>query len=250
MKKIISIILTLSFLLTAGCSSEDKNKTYDEEFLTDFSTVLQNYWADEGTDAEEGSAEYKTHLQTLVSEQKDALDSYRERKFADEQLKNYAVAYLDSLNAFTVAFDNYDSDYDSFESDWADATQSQMNALRDLYGNYDLQLSDENITTMERMVTNLYINENAEEFFDMINAGTFEPVENTNGTMDITYTITNTMDHDFTVLMLGTFLVSDSSIVDVFVYDADNWKAGEERVFTFTSKVGMTDFDSYFTYWY
>ncbi len=170
--------------------AEPEKEFYDEDFLKDFAASIQGRWEAEDArmaageveeesadpdqevseaEVEQADKEYVSFNKDVIKAETDLLSVYRDRKFKDSKLAEYANAYLDLLNTQNEALDIYFENTDEFITRFFDADTARGEVIADLSENYGLAIDEKHMPKLNKIMNSRYTAQYGEsDFYDML----------------------------------------------------------------------------------
>lgn len=130
------MIALFALFIIAACSSGDNNEeklVTNDEFMNRFASGLEKRW--DFTEEEEESEPTKNILLDAINLELDKIEEYKDLKFEDDKLKEYAISYINELKNGIETLDSFgaDSFYDKWEEHYAKRT-SLILEIDEMYG--------------------------------------------------------------------------------------------------------------------
>ena len=112
-------------------SIDNRNKTYDSEFITSLATGLDERWkvTAQKDDDEQEIEDYKSYIDYELIE----IEQYKNRKFKNPKLKRLANTYINIQRNEREAIENQDLVDSTFVREWNKYQRKRYELLLDIY---------------------------------------------------------------------------------------------------------------------
>ena len=138
---LIAILLIL-LLISIFKSIDNRNKTYDSEFITSLATGLDERWKvnAQNDDDEKEIEDYKSYIDYELIE----IEQYKNRKFKNPKLKRLANTYINIQRNEREAIENQDLVDSTFVSEWNKYQNKRFELLLDINSIVEIPVQDKN----------------------------------------------------------------------------------------------------------
>ena len=138
---LISVLLIL-LLISIFKSIDNRNKTYDSEFITSLAKGLDERWkvSDLKNDDEEEIKDYKSYIDYELIE----IEQYKNRKFKNPKLKRLANTYINIQRNEREAIENQDLVDSIFVREWNKYQRKRYELLLDINSIVGIPVQDKN----------------------------------------------------------------------------------------------------------
>lgn len=139
---LIAILLIL-LLISIFKSIDNRNKTYDSEFITSLATGLDERWKvnAQKDDDEKEIEDYKSYIDYELIE----IEQYKNRKFKNPKLKRLANTYINVQLNEREAIENQNFVDSTFVSEWNQYQNKRFELLLDINSIVEIPVQDKNI---------------------------------------------------------------------------------------------------------
>lgn len=139
---LIAILLIL-LLISIFKSIDNRNKTYDSEFITSLATGLDERWKvnAQKDDDEKEIEDYKSYIDYELIE----IEQYKNRKFKNPKLKRLANTYISIQRNEREAIENQNFVDSTFVSEWNQYQNKRFELLLDINSIVEIPVQDKNI---------------------------------------------------------------------------------------------------------
>ena len=245
MKKyvIISLVLAFCSLLVLGCQNVS-SETVDEQFMKSLSTGLEARWKlsedPNNQNFEEGTTKHREFDSKLVDAELSELVQYESKIFEDEDLRALALEYIGLLNTQKNALDYVVADFEQYEKIWLLAYDNRSQLITEFVNEYDLEVSDKYIETLNDMIMNAEkVTRGEQEVIaveEMLLMMEFVVIDDSFGLRKYQCIAENTSGIDFTEFDLTINLINNEDIILETTYaSVANWSIGQKASFEFTT---------------
>lgn len=138
---LISVFLIL-LLISIFKSIDNRNKTYDREFITSLATGLDERWkvTAQKDDDEQEIEDYKSYIDYELIE----IEQYKNRKFKNPKLKRLANKYINVQKNERKSIENQNFVDSTFESEWNQYQNKRFELLLDINSIVEIPVQDKN----------------------------------------------------------------------------------------------------------
>lgn len=255
MKRTLAFLLTvlMAFSLTAcGSAPEKKTEYADKVFIQDLAKGLERRF--DAVDKSEKSAvtlsdaDYAKQVTGFVDIELNTLSKYRTSEFEDHKLQEYAISYVNSLDAQKEALTTCADDRAASDEKYSKAQAVRIKLLLSLATDYGLSLSDRHQKTLDEMKTEaktIIKDEEAKTAVDsVINNLNFQKVEESYGWKTYRATLENTSGYDIGFVSLSIDLIDAGGVVISQTYaSADNVTKGKKVNVEFTTDANFVKYE-------
>ena len=146
LKKLLRVslipLLLLLLLISIFKSIDNRNKTYDREFITSLATGLDERWkvTDQKDDDEKEIEDYKSYIDYELIE----IEQYKNRKFKNPKLKRLANTYINIQRNEREAIENQDLVDSTFVREWNKYQRKRYELLLDINSIVGIPVQDKN----------------------------------------------------------------------------------------------------------
>lgn len=139
---LISVLLIL-LLISIFKSIDNRNKTYDSEFITSLATGLDERWkvTDLKNYDEREIEDYKSYIDYELIE----IEQYKNRKFKNPKLKRLANKYINVQKYERKSIENQNFVDSTFVSEWNQYQNKRFELLLDINSIVEIPVQDKNI---------------------------------------------------------------------------------------------------------
>ena len=139
---LIAILLIL-LLISIFKSIDNRNKTYDSEFITSLATGLDERWKvnAQKDDDEQEIEDYKSYIDYELIE----IEQYKNRKFKNPKLKRLANKYINVQKNERKSIENQNFVDSTFVSEWNQYQNKRFELLLDINSIVEIPVQDKNI---------------------------------------------------------------------------------------------------------
>lgn len=256
-RKVILLILGLVIALigSSGClylRSVNSVHYSDQEFMQAVSRGLEDRWA--YADHIRTSTYSKKEYRTMVEKELNRVKDFDAKPFKNDQLRIQAIAYIDAVNAmYTVVQESYDDN--DFDQKWLDAYNTRNEKLAAIDAIEKITVDKKYTDTLETLLSSgrevMRKNERALQLKNIIQSFKFSISDKDPHDDKTDYTIEATNELDITIKAIAIEVVmkdGDNNIVDVQTIKANDWKAGSDKTFEFSTSETFTAIDYNLTY--
>ena len=147
LKKLLRVslipLLLLLLLISIFKSIDNRNKTYDREFITSLATGLDERWkvTDLKNYDEREIGDYKSYIDYELIE----IEQYKNRKFKNPKLKRLANTYISIQRNEREAIENQNFVDSTFVSEWNQYQNKRFELLLDINSIVEIPVQDKNI---------------------------------------------------------------------------------------------------------
>lgn len=130
-------------LISIFKSIDNRNKTYDSEFITSLATGLDERWKvnAQKDDDEKEIEDYKSYIDYELIE----IEQYKNRKFKNPKLKRLANTYISIQRNEREAIENQNFVDSTFVSEWNQYQNKRFELLLDINSIVEIPVQDKNI---------------------------------------------------------------------------------------------------------
>ena len=146
LKKLLRVsliaILLILLLISIFKSIDNRNKTYDREFITSLATGLDERWkvTAQKDDDEQEIEDYKSYIDYELIE----IEQYKNRKFKNPKLKRLANTYINIQRNEREAIENQDLVNSTFVREWNKYQRKRYELLLDINSIVGIPVQDKN----------------------------------------------------------------------------------------------------------
>ncbi|WP_455446860.1 hypothetical protein [Streptococcus salivarius] len=146
LKKLLRVslipLLLMLLLISIFKSIDNRNKTYDSEFITSLAKGLDERWkvSDLKNDDEAEIKDYKSYIDYELIE----IEQYKNRKFKNPKLKRLANTYINVQKNEKKSIENQDLVDSTFESEWNKYQRKRYELLLDINSIVGIPVQDKN----------------------------------------------------------------------------------------------------------
>ncbi|MDU7942659.1 MAG: FxLYD domain-containing protein [Streptococcus salivarius] len=139
---LISVLLIL-LLISIFKSIDNRNRTYDSEFITSLAKGLDERWKvnAQKDDDEKEIEDYKSYIDYELIE----IEQYKNRKFKNPKLKRLANTYISIQRNEREAIENQNFVDSTFVSEWNQYQNKRFELLLDINSIVEIPVQDKNI---------------------------------------------------------------------------------------------------------
>ena len=147
LKKLLRVslipVLQILLLISIFKSIDNRNKTYDSEFITSLATGLDERWKvnAQKDDDEKEIEDYKSYIDYELIE----IEQYKNRKFKNPKLKRLANTYINIQRNEREAIENQNFVDSTFVSEWNQYQNKRFELLLDINSIVEIPVQDKNI---------------------------------------------------------------------------------------------------------
>ena len=129
-------------LISIFKSIDNRNKTYDSEFITSLATGLDERWkvTAQKDDDEQEIEDYKSYIDYELIE----IEQYKNRKFKNPKLKRLANTYINIQRNEREAIENQDLVDSTFVREWNKYQRKRYELLLDINSIVGIPVQDKN----------------------------------------------------------------------------------------------------------
>ncbi len=227
--------LVANAVFLAGCStgeSQNQVESADSGFIQ---SVAKGFEArDALTEKSSKANTSEEYYKKLVDAELEQVERYQDAQFADDKLREDAIAYIDSLKDQRSAAESYSTDNDKFQQDWQKAYDKRTTLLKVFVDDYGLTVSSGCQEDLDRLVSHGKKVEReanqklaAESLAKAINLEFVEQYSSIAGKA----TVTNSTGYDFDYISFNVELFDANGVkVDTSSLYANHWLDGETIV--------------------
>lgn len=130
-------------LISIFKSIDNRNKTYDSEFITSLATGLDERWkvTAQKNDDEKEIEDYKSYIDYELIE----IEQYKTKKFKNPKLKRLANKYINVQKNERKSIENQDLVDSTFVSEWNQYQNKRFELLLDINSIVEIPVQDKNI---------------------------------------------------------------------------------------------------------
>ena len=146
LKKLLRVslipLLLILLLISIFKSIDNRNKTYDSEFITSLATGLDERWkvTAQKDDDEQEIEDYKSYIDYELIE----IEQYKNRKFKNPKLKRLANTYINIQRNEREAIENQDLVDSTFVREWNKYQRKRYELLLDINSIVGIPVQDKN----------------------------------------------------------------------------------------------------------
>ena len=146
LKKLLRVslipVLLILLLISIFKSIDNRNKTYDSEFITSLATGLDERWkvTAQKDDDEQEIEDYKSYIDYELIE----IEQYKNRKFKNPKLKRLANTYINIQRNEREAIENQDLVDSTFVREWNKYQRKRYELLLDINSIVGIPVQDKN----------------------------------------------------------------------------------------------------------
>ena len=147
LKKLLRVslipVLLILLLISIFKSIDNRNKTYDSEFITSLATGLDERWkvTAQKDDDEQEIEDYKSYIDYELIE----IEQYKNRKFKNPKLKRLANKYINVQKNERKSIENQDLVDSIFVREWNKYQRKRYELLLDINSIVEIPVQDKNI---------------------------------------------------------------------------------------------------------
>lgn len=147
LKKLLRVslipLLLILLLISIFKSIDNRNKTYDSEFITSLATGLDERWkvTDLKNYDEREIGDYKSYIDYELIE----IEQYKNRKFKNPKLKRLANKYINVQKNERKSIENQNFVDSTFVSEWNQYQNKRFELLLDINSIVEIPVQDKNI---------------------------------------------------------------------------------------------------------
>ena len=147
LKKLLRVslipLLLILLLISIFKSIDNRNKTYDSEFITSLATGLDERWkvTAQKDDDEQEIEDYKSYIDYELIE----IEQYKNRKFKNPKLKRLANKYINVQKNERKSIENQNFVDSTFVSEWNQYQNKRFELLLDINSIVEIPVQDKNI---------------------------------------------------------------------------------------------------------
>ena len=147
LKKLLKVslipVLLILLLISIFKSIDNRNKTYDSEFITSLATWLDERWkvTAQKDDDEQEIEDYKSYIDYELIE----IEQYKNRKFKNPKLKRLANKYINVQKNERKSIENQNFVDSTFVSEWNQYQNKRFELLLDINSIVEIPVQDKNI---------------------------------------------------------------------------------------------------------
>ena len=136
-------LLLILLLISIFKSIDNRNKTYDSEFITSLATGLDERWkvTDLKNYDEREIGDYKSYIDYELIE----IEQYKNRKFKNPKLKRLANKYINVQKNERKSIENQNFVDSTFVSEWNQYQNKRFELLLDINSIVEIPVQDKNI---------------------------------------------------------------------------------------------------------
>lgn len=246
MKKIRLILsIILGLFIISGCSNDSKIKTTtssskeefaDKVFLEDFKQGLYDRW--DYQNGKESDKDYETNLKTyykkLADKELDSIKKYKNAKFKDSQLHEYALSYINNLEKSKtlskedyIAFEFSDGDVvDDMSIAYGKVYSKRIMLIRNIVNKYDVKTDKKHKESLSELLDNAKLADKKQQEIESVN-NIFKNVtftKNPNDETEYTAVVENNTNFTFNnILCSYRLLLSDNTVVNTSYISIQKW---------------------------
>ncbi|CAI3253752.1 hypothetical protein CIRMBP1279_00524 [Enterococcus cecorum] len=246
MKKIRLILsIILGLFIISGCSNDSKIKTTtssskeefaDKAFLEDFKQGLYDRW--DYQNGKESDKDYETNLKTyykkLADKELDSIKKYKNAKFKDSQLHEYALSYINNLEKSKtlskedyIAFEFSDGDVvDNMSIAYGKVYSKRIMLIRNIVNKYDVKTDKKHKESLSELLDNAKLADKKQQEIESVN-NIFKNVtftKNPNDDTEYTAVVENNTNFTFNnILCSYRLLLSDNTVVNTSYISIQKW---------------------------
>lgn len=256
-RKAILLILGLVIALIGSSGylyqkSVNQVHYYDQEFMEAVGRGLEDRWA--YADRVRTSTYSKKEYLTMVEKELNHVKDFDAKPFKNDALRVQAIAYIDALNAMhTVVEESYSSN--DFDEKWLDAYNTRNEKLAAIDAIEKIKVNKKYTDTLETLLSSgretMRKNERAVQLKNIIQSFKLSIADDKAADAKTKYSIKATNELDITIKTITIEVVmkdADNNIVDVQTIKTTDWKAGEDKVFEFSTDKSFTAISYNLTY--
>lgn len=236
--KLLSVGL-FTLLFVAACSSTVSNEeklVSNDEFLNEFSAGLEKRW--EYAEKNENEEATKDFLLEAIELELNSIDEFKDLKFEDDKLKEFAILYINELKSGIEALDSFGAD--SFYDKWDEHFNKRTTLILEIDDTYDIPVSakysvilDELKATGKDVLDQLDKDEELDKFIKDIK---FEVDQDQSDEYFKYYTaiVENTTSYNLKEFSIDLKLIdSDGVTVETEYAYTSNWNKGDKAKLEF-----------------
>lgn len=250
MKMLVGMMLVATCLTSlVGCGASQKSaettteeQYYDQKFLNSMAAGLEARWKiTNATDQKIENGEFtdeqikETYIKCVKEEQKQISD-YRNKKFKDSQLQEYALQYINGVDAQGQALKEYGSK--NYDTKWSDAYNKRSEALAKIASAYKIPISGKYETSYNQLLSDgkgvEKLSNTMTQVDELLKNVDFKETKNEDGWKTYEAVVENTTDANFTDFSANVNLMDKDGVQveSQSVYVSD-WNKGAKAKFTF-----------------
>lgn len=220
--------------ISSSTSSEEK--VYDSDFMSDLAKGLEARWelVDNATTDEMTAANYKEAL----NKELDMIKDYKDKKFADSILQEYAISYINELNNGIEVADTLGAD--SFYEEWPAHQNQRTKILNDINNIQEIPVTDKEILNQLLAQGKEVEAENKKEeaINNLVSGFEFQLNEEKSDEYYKYYSVVaeNTTEYNISHLSLNVKLYDENDVnIETNYAYTDDWTPGEKTQFEFST---------------
>lgn len=242
MKKIrLLVVVSFTLLIITACSSNDNNEeklVSNDEFMSELAAGLEKRW--DFTEEEDGEAT-KDFLLNAIDLELEEIEEFKDLKFEDDKLKEYAISYINELKNGIEVLDSFGAD--SFYEKWDEHYGKRTSLILEMDEAYDIAVSEKHSdilgelkATGKEVSDELESEEEIEKFIENIE---FELDEEQSDEYFKYYNaiVENTTEYNFRDFSINLKLIdSDGVTVGTEYAFTNNWNKGDKAKLEFMTE--------------
>lgn len=227
------------FLLITACSSganDEEKLISNDEFLKELSAGLEERW--DYTNKNENEEVTKEILTEAIDLELNKVEEFKDLKFEDDKLKEYAISYINELKSGLETLDSFGAD--SFYEKWDEHYNKRTTIILEIDDIYEIPISSEYISILDELKATgkevLEKSEKNDEIDKFIKNIEFE-LDQDQSDEYLQYYIAiveNTTDYNFKDFSIDLKLIdSDGVTVETEYAYTSNWDKGDKAKLEF-----------------
>lgn len=229
----------LTLFIIAACSSNVSNEeklVSNDEFMKEFSAGLEKRW--EYAEKNEDEEATKDFFLEAIDLELNKIDKFKDLKFEDDKLKEFAILYINELKSGIDALDSFGAD--SFYDKWDEHYSKRTSLILEIDESYNIPVSEKNKAILEELKATgkdvLAELDKDEELDKFINDIEFEVDQDQSDEYFTYYTaiVENTTSYNLKEFSIDLKLIdSDGVTVETEYAFTSNWNKGDKAKLEF-----------------
>jgi hypothetical protein len=239
-------VLLAALFMMVGCgngnsnvssSSSSEEKVYDSDFMSDLAKGLEARWelVDNTTDDTEMTA---AHYKEALNKELEMVKEYKDKKFADSILQEYAISYINELNNGIQVADTLGAD--SFYETWPAHQNQRTKILNDINSIQEIPVTNKE-TLNQLLAQGKEVeaeNKKVEAINNLVSGFEFQLNEEKSDEYYKYYSAVaeNTTGYNISHLSLNVKLYDENDVnIETNYAYTDDWTPGEKTQFEFST---------------
>lgn len=188
--RFVASFALVGLLFLSGCSANSKGYS-DDAFISALETGLVNRW--KISDKDDSKEAYRK----AINAELDQVSQFEDKKFKNSELKEYAIAYINSLKKQKATLKYWSAD--DFDAKWDKVYDERTAALVKINKIHKLKVSEKEDSLEELLGNGKSVNEKAninKKIDAMLSKAKVERIDD-DGSTEVEVTLTNTTGKDF-----------------------------------------------------